>query len=96
MLLNALVTKYAWLITNVPQILYSRYRWKSWLDDLSAYDILNLRMNISGIRHYKHLIEDEFDNHDPEPEVLTVFVKFTIAWLNFRCVSRPELKDFLP
>ena len=64
MLLNTLLTP------NVPEILHSRYRWKSWLD------VMNLRMNISGTRHHMHLIQDEFDNHEPE----TAFVKFTIAW----------------
>ena len=69
MLLSTLETKYRWLITNVPEILHhNRYRWESWFRGLSPLDIANLRMNISGIIHHRHLMEDEFDNHNPETE----------------------------
>ena len=84
MLLNILVIKYRWLITNVSEILHSRYSWKSWLDGLSAYDILNLRMNISGIRHYKHLIEDGFDNHDPEEFDCLCEIHYLLVELSLR------------
>ena len=29
---------------------------------------MDLRMNITGIRHSRHMIEDEFDNYEPESE----------------------------
>ena len=68
MLLNVLVTKYAWLITNVPQILHSHPLWKSWFDDLSKNDTLNLKMKISGIKHSRDMIIDEYGNYDPYSE----------------------------
>ena len=68
MLLNFLLTKYAWLITKVPQILHSPPLWKSWFDDLSEYDILNLKMNISDIKHSRDMIIDEYGNYDPYSE----------------------------
>ena len=42
--------------------------WKSWFDNLSEYDILNLKMNISGIKYSRDAIVDEFDNYDPKSE----------------------------
>ena len=68
MLLNTLLTKYGWLITNVPQILHSDPLWKSWFDNLSEYDILNLKMNISGIKYSRDTIVDEYDNYDPNSD----------------------------
>ena len=67
MLLSTLVTKYRWLITNVPETLHhNRYRWESWLRGLSPHDIANLTINIGGIIHHRHLIEDECDNPETE------------------------------
>ena len=65
MLLNVLLTRYAWLITNVPEILHSCYSWEFSLDNLSEYDILNRKMNVSGIKHSRDMIIDEYDNYDP-------------------------------
>ena len=68
MLLSTIVTKYGWLITNVPQILHPHYLWKSWFDGQTSLNVMNLRMNITGIRHSRHMIEEEFDNYAPESE----------------------------
>ena len=68
MLLDILLTKCRWLITNVPQILHSHYRWKLWFDGLSSLDIVNFRMNITGIEQSLSMIEDEFDNYNPWSE----------------------------
>ena len=48
--------RYGWLAMNVPQIFEDG--WGSWLDNLSEYEISNLRMNRSGLEHYKHVIVD--------------------------------------
>ena len=64
-----ILTKYRWLVTNVPETLYRNcYRWESWLRDLTFLDISNLRMNITGLKHYRYLIEDKFDNYEPRSE----------------------------
>ena len=68
MLLDILLTKYSWLITNVPEILHSHYDFNRWLNNLTSYDLANFRMNISGIKQSKYVIEDEFDNYDPWTE----------------------------
>ena len=68
MLLSTLLTKYGWLITNVPEILHSRHNWKFWLEGLSPLDVMNLKMNVSGFRHHRRLIEGEFDRHEHETE----------------------------
>ena len=68
MFLDILLTKYRWLITNVPQVLHSHYNWKLWFDGLTSINIADLRMNISGIMHSRYMIEDEFDNHEPGSE----------------------------
>ena len=66
--LDELLTKYNWLITNVPQVLHSPYDFDCWLNGLSSYDLMNFRMNISGIEQSKSMIEDEFDNYQPWTE----------------------------
>lgn len=54
-----ILTKYRWLATNVPEVLnYYGYRWESWLKNLTELDKMDLRMNITGIKHYRYLIED--------------------------------------
>ena len=68
MLLNTLLTKYGWLITSVPQILHSHPLWKSWFNELSGDNFLNLKNNRGVILHHANMIVDEFDNHDPETE----------------------------
>ena len=75
MLLSTLLTKYGWLIANVPEILHSCYRWKSWLEGLSPLDVMNLKMNVSGFRHHRRLIEGEFDSHEPEIEEFDCLVE---------------------
>ena len=57
MLLSTLLTKYGWLITNVPEILHSRHNWKFWFEGLSPLDVMNLKINVSGFRHHRRLIE---------------------------------------
>ena len=47
---------YGWLNTILPQIFGDG--WRSLLDNLSEYDILKLRMNRSGLEHYKRVIVD--------------------------------------
>ena len=51
-----LTIRYGWLNANVPQIFGDG--WRSWLDNLSEYEILNLRMNRSGLEYYKRIIVD--------------------------------------
>ena len=68
MLLDTLQTRYGRMITNVPQILHSHPLWKYWFAKLSEYDILNLKMNVSGIKHFRDMIIDEYDNYDPYSE----------------------------
>ena len=75
MLLNTLLTKYGWIITNVPQILHSDPFWKSWLNNLSENDILNLKMNISGMKYSRDAIVDEFDNYDLDSDEFDCFCK---------------------
>ena len=90
MLLNTLLTKYRWLIANVPETLHhNRYRWESCLRGLSPLDIANLRMNISAIIHHRHLIEDEFDNHDPETEEFDCLceIHYRLVELSLRLTS---------
>ena len=45
---------YGWLNTTVPQIFGDG--WESWFDNLSEYEILNLKMNRSGLVHYRRFI----------------------------------------
>ena len=66
--LNILLTKYSWLMTNVPHILHSHYDWNRWLNGLSSYDLTNFRMNVSGMEQSKDMIEDKFDNYQPWTE----------------------------
>ena len=68
MFLNILLTKYRWLITNVPQILHSHHRWKLWFDGLTPINIMDLRINITGIERSRYMIEDEFGNYEPGSE----------------------------
>ena len=75
MLLNTLLTKYGWLITNIPKILHSDTHWKSYLDNLWEYAILNPKMNISGIKHSRDMMVDEFDNYDPDSDELNCLCK---------------------
>ena len=65
MFLNILLTKYGWLITNVPKILHIDPLWKFWLDNLSEHTIFNMKMNVSGIKNSRDFVIDEFDNYDP-------------------------------
>ena len=89
MLLNVLLTKYGWLITRVSEILHSYHRWKSWLEGLAPLDIMDLRKNISGIRHYRYLIEDEFDNHNPGTEEFDCLceIHYRLVELSLRLTS---------
>ena len=48
--------RYNWLNTNVPQIFGDG--WRCRLDNLSDYEISNLRMNRSGLVHYRRIIAD--------------------------------------
>ena len=52
----ALRITYGWLTTVVPQIFGDG--WESWFDNPSEYEILNLRMNRSGLVHYGRVIND--------------------------------------
>ena len=45
-----------WLATNVPQIFEDG--WRPWLDNLSEYEILSLKMNRSGLEYHKRVIVD--------------------------------------
>ena len=68
MLLNVLLTKYRWLITNVPEVLHSHHDFERWLNNLTPYDLANFRMNVSGIEQSKAMVEDELDNYSPWTE----------------------------
>ena len=89
MLLNVLLTRYAWLITNVPQILHSHYRWKTWFEGLTPLNVMDLRMNITEIRHSRYMIEDEFDNYAPESEEFQGLceIHYRLVELSFRLTS---------
>ena len=89
MLLNVLLAKYGWVITNVPQILHSRPLWKSWFNNLSEYDISNLRMNVSGIKHSRGMLVDEYDSYDPRSEEFECLCKIhgRLIELLFRLTS---------
>ena len=50
------------------RITYSKRNETLWLDGLTLPNVANLRMNITGIRHSRHMIEEEFDNYEPESE----------------------------
>ena len=52
----ALRITYGWLNTVVPQIFGDG--WESWFNNLSEYKILNLKMNRSGLVHYRRVIND--------------------------------------
>ena len=41
---------------------------EAWFEGLTPLSVMDLRMNITGIRHSRHMIEDEFDNYEPESE----------------------------
>ena len=88
MLLNVLLTRYAWLITDVPEILHSCYSWEFWLDNLSEYDILNLKMNVSGIKHSRDMIIDEYDNYDPCSKEFDCLCKIHGRLIESRLLSR--------
>ena len=61
--------RYAWLLTNVPHILFSsEYDWQRWLKTLTQYERMNFRMNISGIEESRDMIVDDFDNYAPETD----------------------------
>ena len=68
MLLDVLLTKYNWLITNVPEVLLSNYDFDRWVSNLTPYELANFRMNVSGIEQSKSMVEDEIDNYAPETE----------------------------
>ena len=90
MLLDILLTKHRWLITNIPQVLHSHYRWKLWFDGLSCIDIANFRMNITGIEHSKYMIEVEFDNYDPWSEEFDCLIDIHTRLVNFLFVLQNE------
>ena len=102
MLLDILFTKYGWLITSVPQILHSPFRWKLWFDGLSSLDITNFRMNVTGIEQSKYMIEDEFDNYDPWSEEHECLIDIHTRLVDFlfrltalqpaRCVNKLSLE----
>ena len=39
-----------WLSTNIPEVFYDDSSFIDWVNGLSDIDILNLRMNVSGLR----------------------------------------------
>lgn len=51
--LNVLLTECKWMVNNYAQVLYDKTLWKFWFDNHSEYDILNLKMNRSGIEESK-------------------------------------------
>ena len=56
--------RYGWLATHVPQIFDDG--WRSWLDNLSKYETSNLRMNRSGLVHYRRVIVDRLFKREVE------------------------------
>ena len=50
------------------RITYSKRNETLWFDGLTPLNVANLRMNITGIRQSRHMIEEEFDNYEPESE----------------------------
>lgn len=92
MLLDILLTRHRWLITNVPQVLHFQHSWELWFNGLSSLDIVNLRMNITGIEYSKYMIEDEIDNYDPESEEFDCLIDIHTRLINllFRLTNREK------
>ena len=59
---------------NYPQVLLGETLWKSWFDNLSEYDILNLKMNRSGIEESKDFISEELHIREKN-------------YVEFRCIN---------
>ena len=57
--LNVLLSECKWMADNCPQVLLGENLWKSWFNNLSEYDILNLKMNRSGIEESKDFMGKE-------------------------------------
>ena len=57
--LNVLLSECKWMIDNYPPVLFGENLWASWFDNLSEYDITNLRMNRSGIEESKDFMFKE-------------------------------------
>ena len=57
--LNVLLSECKWMAENCPQVLLGEELWKSWFNNLSEYDISNLKMNKSGIEESKDFMVKE-------------------------------------
>ena len=57
--LNVLSSECKWMADNYPQVLLGENLWRSWFNNLSEYDILNLKMNRSGIEESKDFMSKE-------------------------------------
>ena len=57
--LNVLLSECKWVTGNYPQVLLGENLWRSWFNNLSEYDISNLRMNKSGIAESRDFMSKE-------------------------------------
>ena len=85
----ALRLTYGWLNTVVPQIFGDG--WESWFDNLSEYEISNLRVNGSGLEYYGRVIVGRlFKNRSIE------FTGLCLVWNRLTTLLRRlegEIKD---
>ena len=71
--LNVLLSECKWMTENCPQVLLGENLWKSWFNNLSEYDILNLKMNRSGIEESKDFMGKELHVREKD------YVEFTFT-----------------
>ena len=58
---SVLLFECKWMVDNYPQVLLGENLWKSWFNNLSEYDILNLKMNRSGIEESRDIMSKEMN-----------------------------------
>ena len=76
--LNVLLSECKWMVDNYPQVLLGENLWKSWFNNLSEYDILNLKMNRSGIEESKNFMSKELHIREKNYEEFTCINKIYV------------------
>ena len=73
--LNVLLSECKWMTENCPQVLLGENLWKSWFNNLSEYDILNLKMNKGYIEGSKDFMSKEHHIREKNLEEFTCINK---------------------
>lgn len=69
--LDYLTLEHGWLLTNIPQVLHGEEMLESRYQGLSELDILDLKMNVSGISLSYEKVLDGMDDYGYGSEEIT-------------------------